>query len=174
MAISGAMMLIWPSSVKAAKDPVTTAPAVYAAGNVGSLVAGSDGVFSLDENQLSFTPTEGQPILVSYKEVRNVELGAKLLPKKEKIWKLQKMMLEPKTTHRFLTIDFQRVKDEPQSMTLVLSEKAASQVQTAVEFKTGVRVRNTVASSWWGDSVWKTSRNGNVISPVEVGNEAAK
>jgi hypothetical protein len=173
LAIScAAVLLVWPGSVSAAEVPDSTAPAVYAAGNIGNLEAGSNGSILLTDEYAAFTPLGGTPVRASYKEIRNIELGAKLLPKKDKIWKMR--LNNQKIPHRFLTIEFMGPKDEiAQNMTLVLSEGAATQVQNAIELKTGKKTRATMASYWWGDSMWKTNRNGNVVSPVSVGGQPA-
>lgn len=155
--------------------PPSSAPAMYAIGDIQELSAGTAGTILLEDRQATFE-SANISIPIAYDTIQNVELGARLTPGKEpayKVWRLHKRF-EERPLRRMLNIAFKDKSGQIRNITLQLSENAALQVQEALELRSGKRRRPTVSDAWWGDSVWKTKRNGDTLSDDRLGTAPAK
>jgi hypothetical protein len=148
------------------------APSVYVVGNVTKLSPGDEGILVLDQGKAVFR--SGKTVLpIPYADMRNVELGTRLNPPSDvplyKVWQLHKRFLD-RPMHQMLTVEFVDKDGEHQTMTLEMDESAAAETLTALEIKQGKRRRATNGEAWWGDSLWKTNKNHNTVSPETLGN----
>jgi len=139
--------------------------ATYAAGNLDDFTAGTEGKLALSGDGAAFSV--GKAIVMApYKQIQNVELGD-VIEQKRKGFHVSK---RPLPGRRQVTLSF----SDPQSKldrtaTLEMDEDEATAVVEQVELKTGRRRRVTNGDSWWGDSAWKTKRNGNSVKPEALG-----
>src|SRR5207249_12052945 len=134
-------------------------------------------VLVLEQYQLVFR--SGKMVLpVPYDDIRNVELGTKVVPPSipvYKVWQLHKRFLVERPMRRMVNFEFADKDGKEQSMTLEFDESAANDTLAEIEIRQGKRVpprRATNGDSWWGDSAWKTTRNNNTVSPEAMGNSA--
>jgi hypothetical protein len=152
-------------------------PAVYVVGNVGGVSPGAEGMLMLEDDEAVFR--SGKVVLsVPYGDIRNVELGTKILPSTGvplyKVWQLHKRFLTERPMHQTVNFEFTDKDGKDQTMTLEFEESAANETLVEIETRTGKRKRATNADSWWGDSAWKTTRNNNTVSPDALGNSPTK
>jgi hypothetical protein len=152
-------------------------PAVYVIGNLGGVSPGAEGMLVLEDDEAVFR--SGKVVLsVPYGDIRNVELGTKVLPPTGvplyKVWQLHKRFLTERPMHQMVNFDFTDKDGKDQTMTLEFEESAANETLVEIETRTGKRKRATNADSWWGDSAWKTTRNNNSVSPDMLGNSPKK
>ncbi len=145
-------------------------PASYVVGNIGKLSPGDEGKLVLLEEKAVFRSGKNE-IAVPYDDIQNAELGTKLKPAPDasllKVWQLHKRFTD-RTMHQMLIVEF----GDGQTMTLELEESAAAETLEAIQIKTGKLRRATNAEPWWGDSLWKTNKNNNTVSPEALGNPA--
>jgi hypothetical protein len=133
-------------------------PATYVVGNISDLAPGDTGMFRLLGNEFVFK-TAKTAIPVPYRLVTELEMGPVAShPSDEPIWKLHKR-LAPKTQYRTLTINFKGEGEEVQTFTIELPENAATEAQETIEIRSGLRRGEAPPSVWWGDYMWRTTRN---------------
>ena len=70
-----------------------------------------------------------------------------------KVWALPKRLIKSET--RQMTVAFTDGNGQDQTMTIEMSKASADSVLATIE-RHSAKVANT---GWWGDSVWKTTRN---------------
>jgi hypothetical protein len=156
------------------------APAVYVVGNLDGVSPGDEGILVLDRDAAVFR--SGKAVLsVPYRAIHNVELGTRVMPPTEtplyKVWHLPKRFLTERPMHQMVNFQFADKDGNDQTMTLEFEEAAANQTLVEIEIRQGKRTppkHATNGDSWWGDSVWKTTGNGNTVAPESLGNSAAK
>ena len=151
--------------------------AVYVIGNLEGILPGAEGILVLEEDQAVFR--SGKVVLpVPYGDIRNVELGTKVLPPSGvpiyKIWQLHKRFPAQRPLHQMVNFEFIDKDRKDHSMTLEFEEAAANETLVEIETRTGKRKRATNADPWWGDSAWKTTRNSNSVSPDMLGKSPTK
>jgi hypothetical protein len=152
-------------------------PAVYVIGNLRGISPGDEGMLVLEDDEAVLR--SGKVVLsVPYGDIRNVELGTKVLPPTGvplyKVWQLHKRFLTGRSMHQMVNFEFTDKDGNDQTMTLEFEESAANETLVEIETRTGKRKRATNADSWWGDSAWKTTRNNNSVSPDALGNSPTK
>ena len=155
-------------------------PAVYVVGNLDGVSPGDEGTLALDHDAAVFR--SGKTVLsLRYTDIHNVELGTKVMPSTDaplyKVWRLPKRFLTERPMHQMVNFHFADKNGSDQTMTLELEEAAANQTLVEIEIRQGKRTppkHATTGDSWWGDSVWKTTGNGNTVAPEPLGNSAAK
>ena len=152
-------------------------PAVYVIGNLGGVSPGAEGMLVLEDDEAVFR--SGKVVLsVPYGDIRNVELGTKVLPPTGvplyKVWQLHKRFLTERPMHQMMNFEFTDKDGNDQTMTLEFEESAANETLVEIETRTGKRKRATNADPWWGDSAWKTTRNNNSVSLDALGNSPTK
>ena len=162
------------SSVAALAGP-GGGPAVYVVGNLDGVSPGADGILVLEKDQAVFR--SGKTVLrMPYGDIRNVELGTKVVPPSAplyKVWQLNKRLLTEHPAQRMVNFEFTDKDGKDQSMTLEFGESAANETMAEIEIHQGKRTaprRATNGDPWWGDSVWKTTANNNTLSPELPGN----
>jgi hypothetical protein len=151
-------------------------PASYVVGNLDQLSPGVEGTLVLEDSQAVFR--SGKAVLsIPYADIGNVALGTKSAPPSDiplyKVWELHKRFLVEHPMHQMLVFEFTAKDGTRQNMTLEMEESAAAETLNEIEIRQGKRTpprRATNADSWWGDSLWKTTRNNNTVSPEAVGN----
>ena len=99
-----------------------------------------------------------QTIEVPYGQISKAELGSVQVHSAEpeaayKVWALPKRLI--KTETRQVTMAFTDGNGQDQTMTLELSRTSADRV-FAIIGRHNAKIAN---DSWWGDNVWKTTRN---------------
>ncbi|MEQ1946281.1 MAG: hypothetical protein ABL995_03780 [Bryobacteraceae bacterium] len=139
----------------------TTRDATYVVGNLEGVEAGSDGLITVDNNQLIFRSGK-ITVEVPYKKLTLVELGATLTHSVDvpiyRVWQLHKRLLAEKPTFQNLTLNFTDADGKEQSMTLELLEGVALQTHDYLLVKTGRKPKRP-QEDWWGDSYWRTTRS---------------
>jgi hypothetical protein len=155
------------------------APAVYVVGNLEVVSPGAEGILVLEKEQAVFRT--GKFVLpIPYSDIHSLELGTKVMPSSiplYKVWQLHKRFLVERPTQRMVNFEFSGPDGKDLSLTLELEESAANDTLAEIETRQGKRVppkRATNADSWWGDSVWKTTRNDNTVSPEALGSSPTK
>ena len=154
-------------------------PAVYVVGNLDGVSPGAEGILVLEKDQAVFR--SGKTVLpMPYADIRNVELGTKVVPPSAplyKVWQLHKRFLVDHPAQRMVNFEFTDKDGKDQTITLELGEAAANETLTEIEIHQGKRIapkRATNGDPWWGDSIWKTASNNNTVSPEDLGNTPAK
>jgi len=155
-------------------------PAVYVVGNLGGISPGDEGTLVLDHDAVVFR--SGKTVLsLPYGDIHNVELGTRVTPPADaplyKVWRLPKRFLTERPMHQMVNFEFADKDGNDHSMTLEFEEAAAIQTLMEIEIRQGKRTpprRATNGDPWWGDSVWKTSRNNNTVSPESLGTSPGK
>ena len=155
-------------------------PAVYVVGNLGGMSPGDEGTLVLDHDAVVFR--SGKTVLsLPYSDIHNVELGTRVTPPSDaplyKVWRLPKRFLTERPMHQMVNFEFADKDGNDHTMTLEFEEAAAIQTLVDIEIRQGKRTpprRATNGDPWWGDSVWKTSRNNNTVSPESLGTSPGK
>lgn len=134
------------------------ASAVYVIGNIPDLSPGDTGSLRFEGEQFVFK-TGKAAIPVPYRIVTELEMGPLVSrTADEPVWKLHKR-LSPKPAFRTLTINFRGEAGEPQTLTLELPEFVAAEAHETIEIRSGLRRGGPPSSVWWGDNMWRTTRN---------------
>ena len=139
----------------AAADSTTV---TYIDGNIADLSPKTGATLYLN-NPLSIElETPLHKVQVPYRQITKTELGSIQVHTSEpeplyKVWALPKRFM--KTETRQMTVAFTNADGQDQTMTLELSSVAASSLLATIEHH-NAKVAN---NEWWGDSVWKTTRN---------------
>ena len=152
-------------------------PAVYTVGNLQGISPGTGGIVVLESRKLVFR--SGKSVTaVPYADIMDAELGAKMAPATDaplyKVWRLPKRISPDRVLHQMLTIEFADKAGNAQTMTFEMEEPAAAATLEQIEIRQGKRHRATNGDPWWGDSLWKTSRNNNSVEPEAIGNTPVK
>jgi hypothetical protein len=169
MRIWSLLLLTCGVALAGAKTPGS--PAVYVVGNLDGIEPGAEGVLTLDADKAVFR--SGKMVFpILYHDIHNAELGTKLNPPVDapvyKIWQLHKRFVG-RATHQMLNLEYADKDGNNQTMTFELEEAAAAEMCEALEFKIGKKHRATNGEAWWGDSLWKTQQNHNIVSADPLG-----
>jgi hypothetical protein len=165
------------ATVFAASRAETT---TYVDGNLTGLSPNTGGTLLFSDDKALVLRTGLATVSVPYSAVTRSELG----PTREtshgapiyKVWARHK-----KTETQFLTVDFKNDEGLSRTMTLELAQSSAPTVLAAIQNHTGTKPGAMVSSTkpinspndkgavaspatkpgsdWWGDDVWKTTRN---------------
>jgi len=167
-------------AVSGAPRPETS---TYVDGNVSSLTPHTGGtlVFT-DKNSMTFR-TGLAEVAVPYASILRAELGAIQVHSHDLPGVLAVVNRLHKTETQLLTVEFKSGLGEDQTMTLELARPAASSVLATIQEHSP---NSTVAAAkapadkvvagkeeWWGDSMWKTTRNQDSWYAKEAANAAA-
>jgi hypothetical protein len=173
------------SAVFADSRPETT---TYVDGNLAGVSPNSGGTLMFSDDKAMYLHTGLETIAIPYDGISNAELGAvKETSHDVPLYKVWARHRHPKTATQYLIVNFKNEAGEDKSMTLELATAAASSVLSDLEARTGKKFEPaqtqppefkteraaashspamsakpaTVGSAndWWGDSLWKTSRN---------------
>lgn len=139
----------------AAADSATV---TYIDGNVTDLTPNTGATLSMKNPQSLELHTPLHTVQVPYSQILKAELGTVTVHTSEpeplyKVWALPKRLM--KTETRQMTVGFTNASGQIQTMTIELSNVAASDVLAMIE-RHNAKVAN---NGWWGDSYWKTNRN---------------
>lgn len=139
--------------------------AKYTAGNLDEFTAGAEGKLVISGDGVAYSVGTSL-VLMPYAQIRNVELGA-LIEEKRKGFHFTRPNV---IGHRQITVGFTEPKTKMERiMTLQMDEDEAVSAVQQIELHTGRRRRNMNGDTWWGDSAWKTKRNGNAVKPEGLG-----
>src|ERR1700722_14745104 len=155
-------------------------PAVYVVGNLDGVSPGDEGILVLDRDAAVFR--SGKTVLaLRYSDIHNVELGTRVMAPADvplyKVWRLPKRFLTERRMHQMVNFQFADKAGNDQIITFEFEEAAANQTLVEIEIRQGKRTAPKHAStgdSWWGDSVWKTTGNGNTVAPDALANSTAR
>jgi hypothetical protein len=172
------------TAVFADSRPETT---TYVDGNLAGVSPNTGGTLMFSDDKAMYLHTGLETVAVPYSGISNAELGAVKETSHDvplyKVWALHKRFA--KTQTQYLIVNFKNEAGEDKNMTLELSTSVASNLLSDLETRTGKKFVSTpqaeqtktdVASKktlktapaataangegeWWGDSIWKTSRN---------------
>jgi hypothetical protein len=152
-------------------------PAVYSVGNLTGVEIGAEGFLTLNDSKAVFRSGKSS-VEIPYKHITNTELGAKITPPSDvpvyKFWELHKRLPGGRPVHQMLTIEFNAKDGAARTMTLEMEEAAAAQVIEQLDYGRGLRHRTRNNDAWWGDSLWRTTRNENTLNPERLGNSPVK
>ena len=139
----------------AAADSATV---TYIDGNVAELSPNSGATLYLNNPQSMELKTPLHKVQIPYSQISKAELGSVMVHMADpeplyKVWMLPKRLIKSETQQ--MTLAFTDGNGQDQTMTIEMSRAAADGVLATIE-RHSAKVANT---GWWGDSVWKTSRN---------------
>jgi hypothetical protein len=156
--------------------------ATYIDGNVAGVAPKTGGTLLFAGDQTMNFRTGLATVPVPYANISHAELGAVVETSKShpfyKVWEIRKH----KPQNQYLIVNFANEEGEQKTMTLELEQSAApdvlgiiqshnakavdaskTQVAASSSSKTPkpdiMRSGPAVSNSWWGDDVWKTTRN---------------
>jgi hypothetical protein len=130
----------------------------YIGGTLADLAPNSGATLYMNNSKSMELRTPEHSVQVPYGQILNAELGAVVVHSPEsdapyKFWALPKRLVTAEA--RQMTISFTNADGQDQTMTVELPKKAADRVFATIERHSGKVANN----NWWGESVWKTSRN---------------
>jgi hypothetical protein len=139
----------------AAADSATV---TYIDGNVAELSANSGATLYMNNSQSMELKTPLHKVEIPYKQISKAELGSVLVHTADpeplyKVWALPKRLIKSETQQ--MKLAFTDGNGQDQTMTLEMSKASADSVLAVIE-RHSAKVANT---EWWGDNVWKTTRN---------------
>ncbi len=130
--------------------------ASYVVGNLKELSTGAYGLLRVESDELTFRSGK-VTIAAAYRNITQFEMGPAVThPSSGPVWK---RLTSKRPAYRNLTIDFKDENHGDQTMTLELTDVSAAEVYDALDIGTGRRRWNSNSQPWWGDNVWRTSRN---------------
>jgi hypothetical protein len=177
-----ALALIVAGAAFADSSPQT---ATYVDGNVAGVAPKTGGTLLFAGDQTMNFRTGLANVAVPYSNITHAELGAVVETSRDvplyKVWALHKRF-GAKPQNQYLIVNFTNEEGEQKTMTLELAQAAAPEVLTIIQDHTGKTIapaRTEIASSntrkssskvdpmkagpeasgWWGDDIWKTTRN---------------
>jgi hypothetical protein len=139
----------------AAADSATV---TYIDGNVAELSPNSGATLYLNNSQSMELKTPLHKVEIPYKQISKAELGSVMVHTADpeplyKVWTLPKRLIKPETQQ--MKLAFTDGNGQDQNMTLEMSKASADSVLAVIE-RHSPKVAN---AGWWGDNVWKTTRN---------------
>ena len=139
----------------AAADSATV---TYIDGNVAELTANTGATLYLNGWQSMELKTPLHKVQIPYAQISKAEVGSVMVHTPDpqplyKVWNLPKRLVKSETQQ--MTVAFTDGNGQGQTMTLEMSKASADSVLATIEQRSP-KVANT---GWWGDNVWKTSRN---------------
>jgi hypothetical protein len=139
----------------AAADSATV---TYIDGNVAELAPSSGATLYMTNPQSMELKTPLHKVQIPYAKISKAELGSVLAHTSEpeplyKVWALPKRLMKSET--RQMTLAFTNGNGQDQTMTLELSRTSADSVLATIERHSAKVADN----DWWGERVWKTTRN---------------
>jgi hypothetical protein len=169
--------------------------AVYVDGNVTGIAPKTGGTLLFAGEQTMNFRTGLTSVAIPYANISHAELGAVVQTTKTvplyKVWALHKRF-GAKPESQYLTINFANEEAEQKTMTLELAQSAAPEVLSLIQTHNAKAVspaqtQLAAASSkksakpdamkagpeptqWWGDDVWKTTRNSDKWSKPSTSN----
>jgi hypothetical protein len=135
-----------------------SATVTYIDGNVAELAANSGATLYLNNSQSMELKTPLHKVQIPYAQISKAELGSVMAHTADpeplyKVWALPKRLVKSETQQ--MTVAYTDGNGQDQTMTLEMSKAVADGVLTTIE-RRSAKVTNT---AWWGDNVWKTTRN---------------
>jgi hypothetical protein len=138
-----------------------TEPGTYVSGNVTGIDANTGGTLQLPEDNAMVFRAGLASVPVPYASIKSAELGATRTHSSEaplyKVWSLPKRFTG-KTHTQYLTVAFKGEDGEDKTMTLEFAQPIAATVLSTIESHTHAGSAK-VDNAWWGDDIWKTTRN---------------
>ena len=139
----------------AAADSATV---TYIDGNVAELSPSTGATLYMSNPQSMELKTPLHKVQIPYAQISKAEVGSVMVhtPEPEplyKVWALPKRLVKSETQQ--MTLAFTNGSGQDQTMTIEMSKASADSVLATIE-RHSAKVANT---GWWGDNVWKTSRN---------------
>ena len=139
----------------AAADSATV---TYIDGNVAELTPNSGATLYLNNSQSMELKTPLHKVQIPYAQISKAELGSVLVHTADpkplyKVWELPKRLMKSETQQ--MTLAYTDGNGLDQTMTLEMSKTSAESVLATIE-RHSAKVAN---AGWWGDNVWKTTRN---------------
>ena len=153
----------------------------YVDGNLTGVAPNTGGTLLFSDDKAVYFRTGLETIPVPYASISKAELGATKVHSHDvplyKVWALHKRF-SGKTETQLLTLEFKTEEGEEKTMTLELAHSVAPNVLSTIQSHSAVEVAaaepteppkalktvrpaqtKPAAEGWWGDSVWKTTRN---------------
>jgi hypothetical protein len=131
----------------------------YVAGNLNGVNAGVAAKLNMTAPKEMVLVSRDSQIPVPYKSIVNAELSDRVSHTPEvpvyKIWALHKRFLDKAPDTQQLTVEFKDGEGKPLTMTLEFEGDAAVAAYKEIQVHQGKRR----GGEWWGDTVWKTTRN---------------
>jgi hypothetical protein len=130
----------------------------YVGGNIADFAPNTGATLSMNGSKSMELRSPQHSVQVPYGQIQKAELGSVVTHSSEpeapyRFWALPKRLVA--TEARQMTVSFANGDGQDQTMTIELSKKSADRVLATIE-----RHSAKVASdNWWGESVWKTTRN---------------
>jgi hypothetical protein len=139
----------------AAADSATV---TYIDGNVAELSPNSGATLYLNNSQSMELKTPLHKVQIPYAQISKAELGSVIAQTADpeplyKVWALPKRLVKSETQQ--MKLAFTDENGQNQNMTLEMSKASAESVLATIE-RHSPKVAN---AGWWGDSIWKTTRN---------------
>jgi hypothetical protein len=139
----------------AAADSATV---TYIDGNVAELAPNSGATLYLTNSQSIELKTPLHKVQIPYALISKAELGSVIPHTADpqplyKVWALPKRLMKSETQQ--MTLAYTDGNGLGQTMTLEMSKTSADSVLATIE-RHSAKVAN---AGWWGDSIWKTTRN---------------
>ena len=130
----------------------------YIDGNVAELSPSTPATLYMSNPQSMELKTPLHTVQIPYAQISKAEAGSVTVhtPEPEplyKVWALPKRLIKSETQQ--MTVAFMDGNGHGQTMTLEMPKVYADSVLATIE-RHSPKVAN---SGWWGDSVWKTTRN---------------
>jgi hypothetical protein len=149
------ILMILAGGLLAAADSATV---TYIDGNVAELAPNSGATLYLTSPQSMELKTPLHKVQIPYAQISKAELGSVTVHTSEpeplyKVWALPKRLMKSETQQ--MTVAFTDGNGQDQTMTLEMSKTSADSVLATIE-RRSPKVAN---AGWWGDSIWKTTRN---------------
>jgi hypothetical protein len=135
-------------------------PVTYLEGNLEGFAVNASGTLEFRDSKAMVVHTKGADAVIPYGVVSKT--SDNLIPvvtEKDplyKVWSLHKRLLVPNPLHA-VTVVYKDKAGVEKTLTLEMEKAVADRLQAQVKQETDRNAAN--AGSWWGDSVWKTSRN---------------
>jgi hypothetical protein len=143
-------------------------PATYTQGTVKGLPLQAQGRIELDGQNLIFHHGSNH-LMVPYQNITAVDVDIPGGGKEPvyKVWKLHRRLGSDSSLRR-LTVRFVAEPDVVKMMVFTMAPEHAAHVQRSLQPATAKsfdkkpemgEVKNVYREEWWGDSMWKTTRN---------------
>ena len=140
----------------AADGPQTV---TYISGNLDGLAANTGATLDVSGSKAIAFNNGTVKVEVPYAGISRAELGEATEFSNEeplyKVWALHKRFVGKRTVQQ-VTLDFKTAAGESKTLTIEAEQSVAENVVAAIESHTAQAAQKT---GWWGDAMWKTTRN---------------
>jgi hypothetical protein len=134
-------------------------PVTYISGNLDGLAPNTGATVDVSGSKAIALNNGAVKVEVPYAAISRAELGqpTEVTTESEplyKVWTLHKRFL-PKRTVQQVTVDYRTAAGENKTLTIEAEQHVAEGVIAAIEERTTPPSEKV----WWGDTIWKTTRN---------------